>query len=281
MSNLPSSYYLRGSIPITSQVFIVTTDPFGILYYLTVIPDNGGATVVFDPRGSSGSLFSFQTSGSGVVFNTTFNGTEYSLSSKGNTIQCADDSVIALSTASLSTIHSITEVVTVEVSNYATLLTGVEYTVFNFNGNPIAFPMYQLDPQGGVDNNDRPIDILDPDVTSFNYDTTVRFLPVPIYPAGSCSVPKTNTQDIKDTEADWVYGTGSSVPKGYANEIACMDGKFFDYCGYGLICSSNCKGTCDSQAVCTYMNKDNIFVCDVQKSTAIEQSKTLLEQPLV
>ena len=280
MSDLASSYYLRGLIPETSQILIVTVDSFGILYYLTVVPDGDDATVVFDPRSSGGSLFTFETSGSGVVFSTVFNGIEYNLFGRGKTIPCEDGTNIALASASLNTLHMTVEAVTVEVSLYSTLLVGVEFTVFTLNGIPIAFPMLQVDSESGTDEHGNPLGILDPDIFGFNYDTTVRFVSIPQYPAGDCSNLITDIQNVKDTEADWVYGLNDPIPKAYANELACSNGIFFNYCGYSLQCSANCKGSCDSLATCTFQAKTGTFACTQEQSTPIEQSRTLFQNPV-
>nr|QBK92404.1 MAG: uncharacterized protein LCPAC401_00420 [Pithovirus LCPAC401] len=224
-------YYIRGSIPDTSQVFIVTVDADGILYYLTVIDE----TIQFMPN--AGSLFSFQTSNSGVRFTTISGGTSFNLTGVGEKI---DD--VSIAEGDLTTLPSIVEPVTVEASNYATLLVGVEYTFFMMDGLPIAF-----NSSTGI------------------FQTTVRFLPSVIYPMGLCTDPITDINQIKSMEQDWVNGL--KPDKGFANLDACSQGVFFDYCSYKQICSTSCKGICpDGISVCAFV--DDQFQCVVEKTTS-------------
>ncbi len=227
-------YYLRGSIPSdTSQVFIVTVDSDGILYYLTVTDDE---SVQFMPN--AGSLFSFQTSNSGVKFTTVSGGTSFNLTGIGETINDVN-----IAEGDLTTLPSIVEPVTVEASNYATLLVGVEYTFFMMDGLPIAF-----NSSTGI------------------FQTTVRFLPSVIYPMGLCTDPITDINQIKSMEQDWVDGLAPN--KGFANLDACSQGVFFDYCSYKQICSTSCKGICpDGISTCAFV--DNQFQCVVEKTTSI------------
>ncbi len=226
-------YYLRGSIPDTSQVLIVTVDSDGILYYLTVIDE---ATLQFVPN--AGSLFSFQTSNSGVRFTTVSGGISFNLTGTGETIND-----VSIAEGDLTTLPSIVEPVTVEASNYAPLLVGVEYTFFMMDGLPIAF-----NSSTGI------------------FQTTVRFLPSVIYPMGLCTDPITDINQIKTMEQNWVDGSNPS--KGFANLDACSQGVFFDYCSYKQICSTSCKGICpDGISVCAFV--DDEFQCVVEKTSSI------------
>nr|QBK92897.1 MAG: uncharacterized protein LCPAC403_00310 [Pithovirus LCPAC403] len=253
MAFVPQNYYLRGSIPETSQIYIITVDDNGILYYLTVLED---ASIMFLPNGQtlspSPTLFSFQTAGSGVTFSTVFRGIMYNISSMGDTI-----SDVQISEANLTMLPSIVEVVTVEASNYSTILVGVEYTFFTLDGSPMAFPSS--------------IDI---------FQTKMRFLPSVIYPMGLCTEPITDVAQIKGMEQDWVDGLNPD--KGFANITACSEGFFFDYCPYKQICSTKCKGICDDGVSrCSFSNKTDSFSCVVNPSTFIEQSRTPLQSWMI
>ncbi|SNW62865.1 Transmembrane domain-containing protein [Orpheovirus IHUMI-LCC2] len=228
-----STYWIRGSIPLDTLVTLTYTDENGIIYFLRKLLVNGQSILVFDPTGDSYEVFNMESARDiGTMSLRSQNTTGW----LGVNLQNGEVEIISIR----ETIYPLTT----EVNPWGIALAGVTYQL-EANGFPMRFRYLIPDIANWTDRS-QPPPILTPPNTGQISPTRIqkiRILPLNVYATGACSVPITGDEVVR-REIEWNYD--GNVEKSFTTEDDCNVGIFYKYCGPGVVCSSNCRSSCNT-----------------------------------